>query len=74
VASLCNASTDYALNDKNEGNSLRYGLNCCLQIKTIIQTLKNDIKTLTVIIKILSEEWRNCRDREVRLGFTKVII
>jgi len=62
--SLCNASTGCALNDKNEGNSLRYGLNSCLQMETIIQTLKNDIKTLTEIIKIFSEEWRNCRAKE----------
>jgi len=57
-------SSDCALNDKNEGNSLRYGPNCCLQVEAIIQTLENDIKTSTEIIKILSEEWRNCCAKE----------
>ena len=57
-------SSDCALNDKNEGNSLRYGPNCCLQVEAIIQTLENDIKTSTEIIKILSEEWQNCCAKE----------
>ena len=33
-------------------------------MEAIIQTLENDIKTSTEIIKILSEEWRNCCAKE----------
>jgi len=57
AATLSNATTDSILKDKNEDNTLGYEQNCCLQMESTIQTLVNDVKPLTEIIKILSEDW-----------------